>query len=54
MKLKLNKKKLINLSEKANQLDNKATQKVGGGNQESVVIACLTGGDRNCKTVLCL
>ncbi|WDE00942.1 hypothetical protein [Thalassomonas actiniarum] len=30
MKLKLNKKKLVNLSEKALKLDNKATKKVAG------------------------
>ncbi|WP_281558945.1 hypothetical protein [Thalassomonas sp. RHCl1] len=34
MKLKLNKKKLVNLSEKAARLDNKATQKVAGGGGE--------------------
>ncbi|WDE03494.1 hypothetical protein SG34_019130 [Thalassomonas viridans] len=55
MKLKLNKKKLVNLSEKAVKLDNKATQKVGGGDSDrESFMWCLTGGDRNCPTVQCL
>ncbi|WDE13690.1 hypothetical protein [Thalassomonas haliotis] len=51
-----NKKKLINLAEKAAQLDNKATQKAGGGRGEDKlsVMICPAGGDKNCKTVLCL
>ncbi|WDE00943.1 hypothetical protein [Thalassomonas actiniarum] len=55
MKLKLNKKKLINLSEKAVQLDNKATNKVGGGafTEKESCRMCPTGGDINCPTVQC-
>jgi len=36
MKLKLNKKKLVNLSEKVARLDNKATQKIAGAGGEPV------------------
>jgi len=55
MKLKLNKKKLVNLSEKSARLDNKATQKVAGGfDDKPSYNMCPTGGAQDCPTVQCM